>query len=171
VISKARLAAVSQPQNQQQPQVPDMFEDPEGYQAHQQQQLQSAIYLERRNISHRFAIQQFGPDAVAEAVQWGAQVCEGNPQFNAALLSSPDPIGLVVSEYQRQQVLSQIGTDPKQIQAFLAWQQAQQGQAQPAATPQSQQQRPTGSIATAVSAGGVQHTAVGPGVAFDNLIR
>lgn len=121
---EARLAAIAQPQPQPQ-QVPDMFEDPEGYQNHLQSQLQSAIYLERRNISHRFAIQQYGEEAVSEAVQWGEQVCNANPQFNAALLASPDPVGTVVAEYQRQKMLSQIGSDPKEIEAYLAWKQAQ----------------------------------------------
>jgi hypothetical protein len=164
-------AATRPPQTQQQSQVPDMFEDPEGYQSFQTQQLQTAVFNSTLNISEEMTRQQVGDDLVNEVQQWGAQAFQANPAFYQQFAQQRNPYGFLVSAYKRQQAVSQIGDDPKQIEAFLAWQQAQTAAPQPAATPQSQPQRPTGSIASAVSAGGVQHTAMGPGVAFDNVIR
>lgn len=164
---KAEVERSRQPQ--QQPQVPDMFEDPDGYQRHQNQMIQQAIYQERLNISGRFAAQQYGAETVTAAMEWGQARCVEDPAFNAAVMSNPDPVGYAVQQYQREQMLSQLGGDPKELQAFLAWKQAQQ--ASPAETPQPQPERPTSSIAAATSAGGAQHTAIGPGVAFDNVIR
>jgi hypothetical protein len=166
---KAQLDALNRPQTQQQPQVPDMFEDPEGYQAHLANQVQQTIFNQTLNISEEMTRQAVGGELVDQATEWARQVFSVNPAAHQIFASQRNPYGWLVSEYQRQLAMSQIGTDPKQIEAFLAWQQAQK--AQPAATPQPQPQRPTGSIATAVSAGGAQHTAMGPGVAFDNVIR
>lgn len=169
---KAQLEALNRPQAPQQAQqVPDIFEDPEGYQNYQTQIVQRAIYAERLNISQRFATQQYGAEIVNAALEWGKAKCASDPAFNAAVMSDPDPVGYAVQSYQREQAFGKLGGDLKEIEAYLAWKQAQQAQpaAQPAPTPPVA--RPTPSIASATSAGGVQHVAVGPGVAFDNVIR
>jgi hypothetical protein len=123
---EARLAALSQPQVQQQPhQVPDMFEDPEGYQSYQTQQLQTAVFNSTLNISEEMTRQQVGDELVNEVQQWGAQAFQANPAFYQQFAQQRNPYGFLVSAYKRQQAVSQIGDDPKQIEAFLAWQQAQ----------------------------------------------
>jgi hypothetical protein len=157
-----------QPQAQQ---VPDIFEDPEGFQNYQTQMVQRAIYSERLNISQRFATQQYGAETVQAAMEWGQAKCAADPAFNAAVMSNPDPVGYAVQTYQREQAFGKLGGDLKQIEAFLAWQQAQQAQPAAQSAPTQPVERPTSSIASATSAGGVQHTAVGPGVAFDNVIK
>jgi hypothetical protein len=157
---KARMEQLSQPQQQASP-VPDIFENPEGFTGHIQSQIAQATLNTTLNISEEITRQSAGSETVDQ-----------DPALYQQFLSQRNPYGWLVSEYQRQSAMSQIGSDPKQIEAFLAWQQAQQAQPQPAATAAPPQpQRPTGSIASAVSAGGAQHTAMGPGVAFDNVIR
>lgn len=164
---KAQLESLRQPQ----PEVPDMFADPEGYQAHQRSELQNAILNERLNLSEEIASQQYGEDAIEQAKQWGMQAFQANPALYQSFISQRNPYGFLVAEHRRQSMLSQLGSDPKQIEAFLAWQQAQQAPAAAPAAPTQPVERPTGSIASAPSAGGVQHIATGPGVAFDNVIK
>jgi hypothetical protein len=166
---KAELDRMRQP-IQQQPQVPDMFEDPEGYQAHLAQSLQATVFNQTLNISEEMTRQQVGNELVDGATAWARQVFQANPTFYQVFAQQRNPYGFLIGEYRRQQALSQIGGDPKEIEAFLAWKQAQTAQ-QPGATPQPQSRRPTGSIASAPSAGGAQHIATGPGVAFDSVIK
>lgn len=132
---ETELSQMRQPPPQPQA-PPDMFEDPEGYQRYQSQQMVTALYQERRNFSQRFAVEKYGEQTVSEACQWGFERCAADPAFNQALYHSPDPIGAVVQQYQREQSLSKLNADPAKIDEFLAWQAAQQ------AAPQQQQPAP-----------------------------
>jgi hypothetical protein len=165
---KAQLEALNRPQ--QEPQVPDMFADPEGYQAYLAHSVRETVLNQTLNISEEMTRQQAGDEIVNEATEWARQAFQANPAFYQSFIQQRNPYGFLISEYRRQQAFSQIG-DPKEIEAFLAWKQAQSAAPQPGATPQPQPQRPTGSIASAPSAGGAQHIATGPGVAFDNVIK
>ena len=127
---EARLAAMNPPPVQQQ--VPDMFEDPEGYQAHLANQVQQTVFNQTLNISEEMTRQQVGAELVDQATEWARQVFAVNPAAHQIFASQRNPYGWLVSEYQRQSAMSRIGSDPKQIEAFLAWQQAQQ-----APTPQA----------------------------------
>lgn len=164
---EAQLAALK-PKAQPQPQVPqappDVFEDPDGFSQWQQQQIANV----RLNISEEMARDKFGDELVDAARDWATAQFQANPAFAQEVLSQRHPYAYAVKVYQKQQSLSQLGDDPTEIQAFLAWKQAQS--AQPAAQAAQPQPAPPKSIAAAPSAGGVQHTAVGPGVAFDNMI-
>jgi hypothetical protein len=166
---KAELDRLRVPQQPQQ-QAPDIFEDPEGFQNHLSSQMNMAVLNATLNLSEELTTQSVGAETVEQAKQWATTAFQSNPALYQSFISQRNPYGFLVSEYQRQQMLSQIGEDPKEIQAYLAWKQAQQ--AQPAETPSPQPVvRPTGSIASAPSAGGMQHQAVGPGVAFDEIFR
>ena len=160
------LQPQAQPQVQQ---VPDIFENPEGYAAFLQSQIQSVTLNERLNTSEELVRQTAGDETVNAAQEWGRQMLASNPAFAQAFYQQRNPYGFLVKEHQRFQTVSQLGDDPDQIKAFLAWKSAQ-GQVSQGEQPVSQQQSaPPPSIASATSAGGVQHVASGPTVAFDNF--
>lgn len=115
--------------------VPDPEVDPAGYQQHQAAQFQSALYTQQLNISRRFAEMQHGPDVTKTAFDWGAARCDQDPFFNEKVRASADPVGFVVDEWKREQLLTKL--DPTQIEAFQAWQAAQAGQAPAAVTQQA----------------------------------
>jgi hypothetical protein len=163
---EAKLQQMQPPQEPQQ-QVPDIFEDPKGYQEFQDQKLQTLLYQERYRFSERLAVNQYGQDAVKNAVEWAAQRAQQDPHFNAQAFSNPDPVGFAVEQYKRDQVASQV--DLSEFEKFKAWQAAQAETQQP--IQQQPQNAPPASIASLPSSGGADHTPVGPGQAFDSLFR
>lgn len=151
---KAQLAALApSAESQAEPQAPDMFEDPEGWQAFQRQQVDQALYVQRLNMSHRFAKVQHGEDVVAQAVQWADARCDTDPFFSQQVRYHPDPVGFAVENYRRDQIASNV--TPETFEQFRAWQAAQQQQPTiAAAQPQIPASRPPPtSLATATSAG------------------
>lgn len=164
---KAELERMRQPTQQPQSQVPDIFEDPEGYVAYQNAQLQTATVNTTLNISEEMTRQSAGSETVDEAQKWGREAFSANPAFYQQFISQRNPYGFLVEHYKRASALAKLGDDPTDIDAYVAWRQAQTQPAQ--ATPQ--QPTPTGSIASAPSAGGIQHVATGPGAAFDSSIK
>lgn len=168
---KQQLEAMKQPQQAADTEtVPDIFENPEGYQAHIQSQMTAALLDTRLNLSEEMVRQSAGDEVVNAAQEWAKQVLPVNAAFAQAFYSQRNPYGFLVEQYKQQSLVSQLTNDPKQIEAFLAWQ--QQGQAQPAqATEQQPSPTPPRSIASATSAGGVSHIASGPGVAFGEFIK
>lgn len=168
---KALEAQIPQPQAAPTPTLgpaPDMFDDPDGYQQWQQQQLVN----ERLNFSEEMTRDKFGDELVDAAKAWATAEFQTRPGFAQEVLSQRNPYGYAVKQYQKNQSLSQLGSDDE-IQAYLAWKEAQSAQpgAAIAVPPPQPAVRPPVSIANAPSAGGLQHQAVGPGVAFDETIR
>jgi hypothetical protein len=167
--AKAAEAELAQLRGAQQPEepkaLPDMFEDPEGYTAAIIAQQDEKLFNNTLAISHRFATQQHGKELTDEAVQWGWQRCQSDPAFNTKVRTSPDPIGLAVEEYQRDQIASEV--TPDELQAFKAWKAAQA--AIPASPTTEPAAPPPKSIGSLPSAGGVGHVPTGPGTAFDGL--
>lgn len=122
------------------PQAPDPETDPDGHAAWQMDQriasrLDGALYEQRREISQQFAVQQHGAETVKTAFDWGVQRCDEDPYFNARVRASKDPVGLVVQEYQQQQLLAEM--TPSEVEAFRAWKASQAAavDAAPAAAP------------------------------------
>lgn len=157
-----------QAQAKDQPPPPDFWEDPDGWQAHQAQQFQAALYQQRLEMSQKFAVQQYGEEAVAAALEWGRQKCETDRPFNDTVFSHSDPVGYAVQQYQREQIASQV--DASEFEQFKAWKAAQSAVAQPN-NPTPQEPPPSRSIATAPSAGGQQQIAVGQEALFDEEFR
>lgn len=149
---------------QQQPQaVPDQWEDPEGFQAHQDQKVQAALYQQNLRWSERIAASEHGKETVDQAKQWGIGRCDADPYFNAKVAASDDPIGFVVSEWKREQIAAQV--TPDDFAQFQAWKAAQAqiqapSSAQPAASPPPSRSVPPRSLASAPSAGGVMSEVV-----------
>ena len=168
---EARIAALQPQQAQpQQQQVPDMFESPEAYTAYLQNQISQVALNERLNLSEEMVRQSAGDETVNAAQEWGRQQMASNPAFAQEFYGQRNPYGFLVQRYQRHALMSQLGDDPKQIEAFLAWKTAQ-GQVQQQPEPQPSPAPPPRSIASATSAGGVSHQAIGPGVAFGDAIK
>jgi hypothetical protein len=169
---KQQLAAITQPQQQPQTyQAPDMFENPEGWQAHIQNTIAQTTLNDRLNVSEEIVRQSAGNETVNAAQEWGRQMLTHNPMFAQIFYGQRNPYGFLVKEHQRFRAISQLGDDPKQLDDFLAWKSTQGGQSQPGPRANPQQPAPPRSIASATSAGGVQHSAMGPGVAFGNTIK
>lgn len=144
-------------QQQQPAEVPDRYEDPEGFEAYQQQQTQRALLNTRLDLSEDMARERHGDELVDKARDWAIQRFKENPAYHAEVLSKRNPYAHVVAEFQRHDALNRIG-DPSRIDAFLAWEAAQ---AQLAATPPGAAPPPPSpaipprSLASAPSAGGV----------------
>lgn len=157
----ARLEAeIAEFRAQQQPQAnPDIWEDPDGYQATQDQKL----YQQNLRWSERIASIQHGAETVAEAKEWGINRCNTDRYFNAKVAGSDDPVGFVVSEWKREQIASQV--TPDDFAQFQAWKQAQAQIQTPApssaaADPTPPRSVPPRSLASAPSAGGVMSEVV-----------
>jgi hypothetical protein len=148
-------------------QIPDQFEDPEGYTAAIQDQFEQRLYGQTLAISERFAVQQYGKETTDAALEWGRAKCAADPYFNAQVRQSSDPAGFAVQEYQRDQIASQV--TPDDYQKFKAWQAAQAEITPQPVTPSPP--IPARSIGSIPSAGGVDHVPVGPGVAYDGLFK
>ena len=164
---EAQLAQFSQPQQQPQP-VPDVFENPDGFYQHIQQQIAQTALNDRLNLSEEMTRQAAGDETVNAAQEWGRQQFAANPALAQQFYQQRNPYGFLVQQYQRQQALETLGDDPKEIEAFKAWKAAQ---AQIQQQPNTETPTPPKSIASATSAGGLQNIATGPTVAFDNVFR
>jgi hypothetical protein len=167
---KQQLAALQPQQQPQAPQVPDIFENPEGYTQYLQSQIAQTTLNDRLNLSEEMVRQSTGDETVNAAQEWGRQMLAANPMFAQTFYAQRNPYGFLVGEYKRHQTLSQLGNaDPKEIEAFIAWKNTQQ---QPGATPNPEPSpAPPRSIASATSAGGMRTIAMGPTAAFDELFQ
>ena len=172
--AEERLRAYEAQQAQQPQYVPDRYEDPEGYEAFQAQQIQGAIYQQNLTWSRRIAELAHTPEKVAEAHEWGLRKCDEDPFFNQRVASSQDPYGVVMEEWKREQLLQSF--QPADYDEFLAWKAGRPAQSPQAATaaPISQSTPPPPrSIASQHSAGGAKpgEQPVGPGVSFDAVFK
>lgn len=153
---------------------PDPYEDPEGAQAYRDQQLNDRLLTHTLNTSERFARKEHGVEKVEQAKAWALAKFQTDPLYQQRVLNDPDPYELVIQEFKRDQVFSQLqGSD---LDAFLAWKAGgSQAQQPPAAIvqPPPQSSPPPRSMAAAPNAGGAKPGAqpVGPNVAFDNAFK
>ncbi len=155
---------------------PDRYEDPEGYEAHREQQFEQRLLNERLNNSERFAKREHGVDTVATARTWALEKFQSDPLYYQRVMSDADPYEAVVQDWKREQVLSSMKDGD--LDAFLAWKSGAagpQGQAPPAPTvaPPRNPSPPPRSLAAAPNAGGLKPGAqpVGPGAAFDAVFK
>lgn len=148
--------------------VPDLYDDPEAFAQHIQQQQANAIWEARRDMSAGFAVSQFGKETLDAAIAWASQ--KNDPYLHQRFLASRDPYReVIVPEFQRDQLLSQVSADPtawaRQHLAALEGGSAQQQPAAQAAKPPSVS--PPRSLAAAAGSGGIAHTPAGAG--FDDM--
>lgn len=137
-------------------QAPDMIEDPEGYTAFVNAQVEQRLYGERLFMSERLARIEHGGETFAKAKEWGLAKCDTDPFFNQKVRQSQDPYGVVMDEWKREQAAA-IPSD--ELEQFRAWQAAKQQLAAtsppaPAGNPPSPPSNiPPRSLASAPSAG------------------
>lgn len=99
-----QLAALRQ--QQEQPKAPDLYENPEGYQQHIQQTLQSALIDERVNLSAAFARKQYTDyDEVME--HWGEMVSQ-DPTLYQHAIQQELPADWAYNQVKRQLLLAEI---------------------------------------------------------------
>lgn len=155
---------------------PDRYEDPEGYEAHREQQVEQRLLNQTLNVSERFARKEYGAAAVDQARDWALGRFQNDPHYYQRVMSDADPYEVVVQDWKREQVLSSMKDGD--LDAFLAWKNGQPapGQPQPpaarvAAIPPPSP--PPRSLAAAPNAGGAKPGAlpVGPSVAFDSVFK
>lgn len=149
-----RLRAAQQPA-----QVPDAYEDPEGFAAYQQAQIGQALQNVTLNTSERFARKEHGAETVETAKAWALQRFGTDPLYRQQILNDPDPYERVVTDWRREQVFAEV-QDPNEFKQFKAWKQAQNAlQAQPGGQPLSPTPQtpaiPAPSLASAPSAGSI----------------
>jgi hypothetical protein len=107
--------AVSQPQYlADEPDLPDPNEDPYGYAAalqwEVQAQLQSLAFQQNLAISERFARQQHGDDQFNEANDW----LHTRPDVVEWAQGQSDPWGAAIAVYAREKLAAEIGDSPEQ---------------------------------------------------------
>lgn len=129
-----------QPQKEPEPE-PDLWDDPNKFLERQINPVQEAVFQTREFYSRRLAEQQHTPEKVSEAYNaLKAAVDSGQLDGNAVhaeLRKSMDPYGDIMGWYQKNAVLSEIGTDPKAYEQrlrekILAELQGQSPEGQPA---------------------------------------
>lgn len=153
---KAEAEERNRQQQVQQPEPIDPWSDLDGALSQRDQQMQQMLYQQKLQMSRRFAEMQHGKEEVEAAVQWAYSLCESDKAFNQQVLTSDDPVGFALQQYQRDQIASTVTMDD--FKAFQAWKQAQ-GNPQPQAAQilaldvPSPVQPPPRSLVSAQSAG------------------
>lgn len=127
------LEQYRQKQQQPAPEPIDPWTDLEGALAQRDQQYQQMLFQQKAQISRRFAEMQHGAETVQTAIEWARAKCDADPSFNQQVFVSDDPVGFAVTQYQRDQIASNMSMDD--FKAFQAWKQAQSNPQPIAATP------------------------------------
>lgn len=97
-------------QQRQQPQnVPDPYDDPQGFAAYQEQRVQEAVTQQRFQMSELMAKQQHGEEVVTKASQWALEKANSDPTFAAAYHRQAHPIDWIVQQHKRDAIMSDIG--------------------------------------------------------------
>lgn len=114
---------------------PEAYEDTHELQGQPEINIDPQLHATRLYYSERDATRDFGAEQVAEAKKWGEDVCETNPQFNAAVYQHPDPIRFVIEQFRRVQVEQQLAEHGWDLDKLVK---ARSGalQSQPAPAPQ-----------------------------------
>lgn len=109
--AEARLAALEA--SQQPAAHPDPLDDPEGYNAYLNSQLESRLAQERTGMSNVMAVQAHGKEAVESAIGWANERVQSDPTFllawQHAFKNEPHPIDWVVRQHQRDAMVSGLG--------------------------------------------------------------
>lgn len=100
----AEMEAQRQPQD-----VPDPFDDPQGYQAHLNTQLQAALFNERFATSEYLATEKFGEETVKSAADWAKSQVDRDPDFAARFAKERFPMMWIVQQHKRDALLSEVG--------------------------------------------------------------
>ncbi|RRN64648.1 hypothetical protein [Caulobacter sp. 602-1] len=97
------------------PQIPDPFEDPEGFAAHQAATIQHELKVQAFNNSKLIA--ESSPDAamIPEALAWAQQRAEQDPGFRHQSFNHHHPVGFALQEFKRHKAMTLVGDDPDEF--------------------------------------------------------
>jgi hypothetical protein len=167
---KAQLEAIQQPQTPQAEQVPDIFEDPEGFVRPPERFSFTRPLSTRPSTSRkRWRGTRLGKKPSTRRRRGARRHLPRTPPLPALRFAAKSLRLPCRAIPQSGRAVAKLGNDPAEIEAFLAWKQSQQGaphRRKPLRNP-----TPPPSIASAPSAGAMQHIATGRGAAFDNVIK
>lgn len=105
---RAQIAQLQQAPSQP---VVDLYDDPDAWAATQQATIAEQMWQVRRDMSANFAIEKFGKDTVDAAIVWASE--RNDPYLHQRFKASNDPYReVLVPEFNRDQLLSKIGSDP-----------------------------------------------------------
>lgn len=96
---------------------PDVFEDPKGYSAHMQSQIQQVTNNARLDFSEDMARTTHG-DAVVDAA-FEAFKAKSDPATQQAIMATRSPWNEVVKWHQQQTIADEIGNDPTAYRAKI----------------------------------------------------
>lgn len=108
-------AQIRQMQEAQRQPAPDWDMDPAAAASHQMQSFQQQMQAQALKQSRFFAEREFGADLVNEAYAFFDQ----NPHLSQQLMNEASPFHAAVEFYQKQKLLSEIGSDPEAYKAKL----------------------------------------------------
>lgn len=97
------------------PKVPDMFEDPQGYQQYMQQQVQGATTQMKLEFSRFHAEREFGKEAIDEVMEYFNQ----HPQLSHQFMTEASPFHAAKAYVDAQKTAQEIGSDPAAYRAKL----------------------------------------------------
>lgn len=89
--------------------MPDPVDDPHGFAAWQNGQVQEALIAERFNMSDMMAKQVHGAEVVKTAAEWATERARTDPAFRMSYMQQPHPLDWIVREHKRSGLISEIG--------------------------------------------------------------
>lgn len=95
--------------------IPDVFEDPQGYQKHMQGMVEQAAVSQKLEMSRFMAERDFGKENVDAMFKY----FDANPGQSQQFLSAASPFHAGMEFYNQQQVATEIGNDPAAYRAKL----------------------------------------------------
>lgn len=155
----------AKPQAQQ----PDPLDDPDGFRASLERQMDERLTTQRFQISDQMARAAHGAETVETALQWANEKGQTDPLFAASYMRDPNPIDWIVRQHKKDSLQSEIGDDPVAYARKIAEREGWLTQAAVAETPVlsaiTQQAPkpavPPRSLVNAPSAGGIAHQPTG----------
>ena len=156
--------------------VPDPYDDPQAFYAHQadlvQQQVQQALVVQRFTESQARAVAAHGQDFVNEVADWAEEIAAADPTFVNRVYAQTDPAAWVIEQKKRSDMLKEFEADPD---AYVMARAAKLGLAsfEQTEAPQPMARKPIGpkSLATAKSRDTASNLPDNPADAFDAIFR
>ncbi len=96
--------------------IPDPYDDPQGYHqfvvAQVTHQARQEVQLQNLNMSRIRAVAKYGQDEINSAADWAGEMANRDPNFEATVMSQPDPAEWVIAQKKRHDMIKSIETDP-----------------------------------------------------------
>lgn len=110
--------------------VPDMFEDPDGFREYFENKISTAeqraerkIFDARLDMSKRAASREHGAEMVDAMETWFTEKGTSDPHWAGQILGQPDPYDYALGQYKQEQAMAKLsGLTPEQIEALVAGQ-------------------------------------------------